>query len=248
MRVFALEYGQIDMDQRVIMPASEAGQRITVPVPGYLIETDDARILVDTGMPRAILQDGSSLAPWMRPLGGEAAHAKETIARLGLAVSDLTHVVATHFHFDHAGGLPEFVGVPIVVQRAAVAAARAGNAQQRAYLDAPGLVWQEIEGDHELVPGVTLLLAEGHTPGHQAVLVELPGAQPLLLAIDTIYTSGQLAADDWGAYSDKDAARASAARLQRIATERNALLVYGHDAAQWATLRHAPAWYGDGAD
>ncbi len=246
MRLYALEYGQIDMDQRVIMPASAAGQRMVVPVPGYLIQTSEATILVDTGMPRAILQDGSVLAPWMRPLGGEAAHARETIARLGLAPSDLTQIVATHFHFDHAGGLPEFPGVPIVVQRAAVAVARAGNAQQQAYLNAPGLIWQEIAGDHDLVPGVTLLLAEGHTPGHQAVLVALPGEQPLLLAIDTIYTSGQLAADDWGAYADKDAAHASAARLQRIATERGALLVYGHDAAQWATLRHAPTWYGDG--
>ena len=246
MRLYALEYGQIDMDQRVIMPAAEAGRRIVVPVPGYLIRSGDATILVDTGMPRAILHDSTPIAPWMRALGGDAAHAKETIGHLGLVPADLTHIVATHFHFDHAGGLPEFPGIPIVVQRAALAAARE-NERQRELADAPGLVYREIDGDHDLAPGVRLLLAEGHAPGHQAVQVDLPG-ESFILAIDTIYTADQLATDDWGAYIDKDAARASAARLQRLAAERGATLVYGHDAAQWATVRRAPAWYGEGAD
>ncbi|CAA9588007.1 MAG: hypothetical protein AVDCRST_MAG18-4274 [uncultured Thermomicrobiales bacterium] len=247
MRLYALELGRIDMDQRVIMPASPPGQRITIPVPGYLIQTGDATILVDTGMPRAILRDSTPIAPWMRALGGEEAHATAAIARLGLAPSDLTHIVATHFHFDHAGGLPEFPGIPIVAQRAALAAARGGNAQQREYVNAPGLLWQEIDGDHDLAPGVRLLLAAGHTPGHQAVLVALPGAASFLLAIDTIYSRQQLAADDWGAYADPDAARASARRLQDLAAAHDATLVYGHDTAQWATLRHAPAYYGDSA-
>ena len=246
MRLYALEYGRIDMDQRVIMPAAQGGRRIVVPVPGYLIQTGDALILVDTGMPRAILRDSTPIAPWMRALGGEEAHATAALARLGHAPSDLTRIVATHFHFDHAGGLPEFPGVPIVAQRAALAAARE-NSRQREYADAPGLVWQEIDGDHDLAPGVRLLLAEGHTPGHQAVLVALPGGESFLLAIDTIYTRDQLATDDWGAYADKDAARASARRVQDLAAAHGATLVYGHDAAQWATLRHAPQWYGAGA-
>ncbi len=245
MRLTMLDFGQIDMDLRVIMPASAPGQRTIVPVPGYLLQTADATILIDTGMPRAILRDSSSIAPWMRALGGEAAHATAALARLGLAPHDLTQIVATHFHFDHAGGLAEFPGIPIVVQEAALAAARAGNPQQQAYANAPGLIWQEINGDHELLPGVQLFLTEGHAPGHQSVLVNLPGAERFLLAIDAIYTPAQLAADDWGAYSDRTAARASARRVQELATKHAATLIYGHDPAQWATLRHAPAYYGE---
>jgi N-acyl homoserine lactone hydrolase len=244
MRLYALEYGQIDMDKRVIMPADRSGTRIVVPVPGYLIQSGDATILVDTGMPRDILRDSGPLAPRMRALGGDDAHAVETIARLGFRPSDLTHIVATHFHFDHAGGLPEFPGIPVVVQRAALAAARGGSAYEQQFVRAPGLVWREIDGDHDLAPGVRLILAPGHAAGHQAVLVELPGGPSCLLAIDTIYTSDQLATDDWGAYQDPDAARASAARVRALAAARDATLVYGHDAAQWATLRHAPEFYG----
>jgi N-acyl homoserine lactone hydrolase len=243
MRLYPLEYGQIDMDKRVIMPADRSGARIVVPVPGYLIQSGDATILVDTGMPRAILRDSTPLAPRMRALGGEAAHAVETIARLGLAPSDLTHIVATHFHFDHAGGLAEFPGVPVVAQRAALAEARITSAYAPLFAADAGFIWREIEGDYDLVPGVRLVATPGHAAGHQAVLVELPGGESFLLAIDTIYTADQLAADDWDAYQDKDAARASAARVQALAAAHNATLVYGHDAPQWATLRHAPGFY-----
>ncbi len=245
MRLYALEYGQIDMDKRVIMPADTSGARITVPVPGYLIRSGDATILVDTGMPRDILRDSGPLAPRMRALGGEAAHAVETIARLGFTPSDLTHIVATHFHFDHAGGLAEFPGVPIVAQRAALAEARITSAYAPLFAADSGFSWQEIEGDHDLAPGVRLVATPGHAAGHMAVLVELPGGEAFLLAIDTIYTADQLATDDWGVYRDADAARASAARVQALAAAHGAVLVYGHDAAQWATLRHAPGFYGE---
>ena len=245
MRLYALEYGQIDMDRRVIMPADRSGERIVVPVPGYLIQSGDATILVDTGMPRDILRDSAPLAPRMRALGGEAAHAVETLARLGFRPADLTQIVATHFHFDHAGGLAEFPGVPIVAQRAALAEARITVAYAPLFAADSGFVWREIAGDHDLAPGVRLLATPGHAAGHMAVLVELPGGPAFLLAIDTIYTAQQLATDDWGAYKDKDAAKASAARVQTLAATHNATLVYGHDPAQWATLRHAPEFYGE---
>ncbi|MDP9371216.1 MAG: MBL fold metallo-hydrolase, partial [Chloroflexota bacterium] len=95
----------------------------------------------------------------------------------------------------------------------------------------------------DLLPGVRLLETGGHTPGHQSVLVTTPTDGPFLLAIDAIYNRAQLAADDWGAYADREAARLSARRIQALAEQTGATLVYGHDAAQWRDLRHAPEHY-----
>lgn len=246
-RLYPLHLGSLDMDQRAIVPASAPGQWIRIPVPGYLIRAQDpsggeALVLVDTGMARAVLSGAAGIGKLMRPAEIAGAFVTERLAELGVRPADLTHIVATHFHFDHAGGLESFPGTPIVVQRAALAAARDGRPRERAIAENTHLNWRVVDGDVELLPGVRLLETPGHTPGHQSVLVETASG-PFLLAIDAIYSRAQLAADDWGAYADQDIARASARKVQRIAAETGATLVYGHDAAQWAGLRHAPAYY-----
>jgi N-acyl homoserine lactone hydrolase len=243
MRLYLLELGQIDMDRRVIMPASPPGERLVLPVPGYLIQDGAATVLIDTGMPRAVLAGAEGIGPLMRPRGGEEAHVVSRLAALGVSPEAVTHVVATHFHFDHAGALGDFPHARIVAQRAAVEAARAGSPREQALVGAPGLNWQLVDGDTDLIPGVRLLRTDGHAVGHQSVFVTLPGSRRFLLAIDAIYSRDQIAADDWGAYVDRDAARASANRVQDLAAATGATLIYGHDAAQWQQLRHAPEWY-----
>src|SRR6266536_920272 len=44
--------------------------------------------------------------------------------------------------------------------------------------DLPGYRWRLLDGAAEIVPGVTALRSDGHTPGHQSLLVELPETRP----------------------------------------------------------------------
>src|SRR2546428_145239 len=57
----------------------------------------------------------------------------------------------------------------------------------RKNFDLPGSRWRLLDGDTELVPGVTVLRTDGHTPGHQSLLVELPESGPVVLAGDSCY-------------------------------------------------------------
>jgi L-ascorbate metabolism protein UlaG (beta-lactamase superfamily) len=82
-------------------------------------------------------------------------------------------VVNTHLHFDHCGGNRLFPGVPIHVQRRELADARTeDNYTVREWVDFPGATYVEHDGDAEILPGVSLLPAPGHTSGHQIVVVE----------------------------------------------------------------------------
>ena len=88
-------------------------------------------------------------------------------------VSRVAVVVNTHLHFDHCGGNRLFPGIPIHVQRRELADARTKDDYTvREWVDFPGATYVEHDGEVEILPGVRLLPAPGHTAGHQIVVVE----------------------------------------------------------------------------
>ena len=102
-----------------------------------------------------------------------------------------------------------------------------------------------MDGDTELLPGITLIALSGHVAGHQAVLVRLLETGPVLLAIDAINTAGQADGGPGGPVDqDADGVRESVRKLRGvIEREGVTLTVYGHDTAQWNELRLAPEYY-----
>src|SRR5919201_112928 len=75
---------------------------------------------------------------------------------------------------DHpAGGIRLFPGVPIHVQARELAdASSLDDYTIREWVDFDGATYVEHEGEVELLPGIRLLPAPGHTDGHQLVVVE----------------------------------------------------------------------------
>src|SRR5437764_12681178 len=108
MRLYLLTLGMIDMDRRVTMPASPPGERVQLPVPGYLIRGEGATILVDTGMSREVLAGAVDFGGRMRPIDTGGAYVVDRLAGLGVRPGAVTHGVATPLHFDHAWGLGDF--------------------------------------------------------------------------------------------------------------------------------------------
>src|SRR5690242_19657032 len=85
-------------------------------------------------------------------------------------------VVNTHLHFDHCGGNHLFAGLPIYVQRQELDDARTQDDYTiRDWVDAPGVSYEQVDGELELLPGVRLVPAPGHTRGMQVVVVESDG-------------------------------------------------------------------------
>jgi N-acyl homoserine lactone hydrolase len=209
----------------------------------YLIQMGDGKhVLVDSGPP-----------PGLRgPVLPAPEHAKnviEHLAELGLRPADVDLLICSHFDVDHVGLHDAFAGAELVVQRAHYARARAGHerfAPGRAHWDHPALRYRLVDGDTELLPGLTLIETSGHTAGHQSVLVRLPRTGPVLLAIDAVALERLFTPDRPASPLDDDEAqlRASTRKLlDLVAREHVALVVFGHDGRQWQTLRRAPASY-----
>jgi N-acyl homoserine lactone hydrolase len=143
-----------------------------MPVYIHVIDHPDARVLVDTGMTE-LHPAVDDLDPRLYPLSD---------ADLDLAGIDL--VVNTHLHFDHCGGNHLFAGRPIYVQRQELHDARSlEDYTIREWVDPPGVEYRPVDGELELLPGLRLVPAPGHTRGMQVVVVETAG-RPLVVGGD----------------------------------------------------------------
>src|SRR3954447_12251138 len=150
-----------------------------MPVNVHIIEHPDARVLVDTGMTE-LHPAVADMDPRLQPLSEQ-----------DLDLDSIDIVVSTHLHYDHCGGNHLFAGKPIYVQRQELEDARAGNYTIPEWVDAPGVEYVEVDGEQELLPGLRLVPAPGHTDGMQMVVIE-NGGRPVIVGGDVAVWPGEL--------------------------------------------------------
>ncbi|HVW87943.1 MAG TPA: MBL fold metallo-hydrolase [Gaiellaceae bacterium] len=149
------------------------------PVYVHVIDHPDARVLVDTGMTE-LRPEVMDMDPRLTPLTGQD---------FDLAAVDI--VVNTHLHFDHCGGNHLFAGRPIYVQRNELEDARGEDYTIPEWVDAPGVSYEEVDGELELLPGLRLVPAPGHSRGMQIVVVETAG-RPVVVGGDVAVRHAEL--------------------------------------------------------
>ena len=210
----------------------------------YLIETDDGKhILIDSGLP------ADATLPARMPPAREKKNVIEHLSDLGLHPDDIDILICTHFDMDHAGYHDAFTRAELIVQRTHYELARNGHprfADARAHWDHPALHYRMIDGDIEILPGLTLLETSGHTTGHQSVLVRLPKMGPVLLTIDAVVMQHVFTPDRkaWPMDENEEELRASTRKLlELVEREQVELVIFGHDGRQWQTLKKAPEYY-----
>jgi N-acyl homoserine lactone hydrolase len=155
------------------------GERMPVYV--HVIDHADARVLVDTGLTE-LHPAVADLDPLLSPLSKQ----------VDFDVAGIDVVINTHLHFDHCGGNHLFAGRPTYVQRRELDDARSKDDYTiREWVEAPGVQYIPVDGELEVLPGLRLVPAPGHTPGSQVVVVET-GGRPVVICGDTAVFFGEL--------------------------------------------------------
>lgn len=151
------------------------GERM--PVNLHVIDHPQGRILVDTGI---------------RELHPAAADMEPRLYTFPVDPDSIDIVVNTHLHFDHCGNNHLFAGKPIYVQRRELDDARSKEGYTiPEWVDPPGVSYVIVDGEHQILPGIRLVPAPGHSDGLQIVVIE-SGGRPIIVGGDVAVWFGEL--------------------------------------------------------
>ena len=154
-------------------------------VVAHLLRAGDGRLfLFDTGIGAGDPRLDARYHPVERSLD-------DALLGLGHALGEVVAATNCHLHADHAGQNHRLAGVPIYVQAAERAAADRPGYTVGEWVDGPGLRYEWIDGDREVLPGLRILASPGHTAGHQSLLVATRRGR-VLLAGQAVYSR-----DEW---------------------------------------------------
>ena len=185
-----------DCQLAAYVPDAPADVTLDLPCYCWLLRDAGAAVLVDTGPDAKPEEDvGYEVA------GDTRAALLRGLRAAGVTPGEITTIVHTHLHQDHVQNDALFANAEVVVQRRELEAALDGEARcrglsaaERAALAAGpyaasqdaglwyvgtaalaarlGARLRTVDGEVEILPGITVTPSGGHTAGHQSVLVE----------------------------------------------------------------------------
>jgi len=162
---------------------------------------------------------------------------------VGVRPEEVTVVVNSHLHFDHAGNNGAFPRATFVVQREHLAFARAHRQGfPSVYWEIPELTYLPADGRTRIAKGVEVVTTPGHAAGHQSLVVDLPETGRVVLCGDAAFTRENLERGETPAL-DPEAAKVSLALIRSLVNHDLDRCFVSHDAAAWSRWRHAPEPY-----
>lgn len=232
-----------------------------LPIYAWAIEQGDRIVLVDTGETAQVHESGyhPQWHPFYRRAVEFNVRPEEELGprlrELGISPGAISHVILTHLHTDHAGGLRHVVGCRILVQAEELQRARGFTGKLNGYLPHRLPKWWRPEllsfrngpvgpfAESADVTGtgeVLVIPTPGHTPGHVSVLVQ--GTPSVLLAGDTSYLQELLIQDKVdGVSPNESVSRETLGKIRDLARERPLVYCPAHDPESATRLKNATA-------
>ena len=217
-----IKNASVEDTKAALAKAGMTTEYMPIPLTVVFLKVGDKLIMVDSG---------SGVGQWQPT----AVDLPGNIKAAGIDPTKISTILISHFHPDHIFGLmqkgtnePVYPNAELVV-----------NATEYKWWTEPGRVeklpegrkalgtriqtvfptWKNfklVEGEKDVAPGITLVNAPGHTPGHSAFLLS-SGNQQLMISNDTAYVPALLAPHpEWQGAYDQDGPLAVESRRKLI--------------------------------
>lgn len=250
LRLYLFTCGSLQFDPSVYLPDQPRGEKVKGPIPFYLLEHPQGRVLVDTGCHPAVAEDPvaawGSLTRAFYPTVGKEDLASEQLRRIGIAPDSIDTVVCTHLHMDHAGGNSLFPGARFLVHSKEWEAVQDSSLEGKGYFSKDWnhpLAYIQVGDGYDLFgDGSAVLRAlPGHSSGHMGLILKLERAGTVVLGIDAAPMVANIGGPLPRNVADPMEAQRSAGTLRDL-TLQGARVICGHDPDQWASLPLAPSY------
>jgi glyoxylase-like metal-dependent hydrolase (beta-lactamase superfamily II) len=180
--------------------SSNERNQVQAGLNSLLVRTGDKNVLIETGI-------GNKMPERLVRVYGQPAQLLENMAAAGIAPDDIDLVINTHLHFDHCGWntirkdgnvLPTFPRAKYYVQE--------GEWKHgRLQLERDAVSYMSdnydplirsgqmelLQGNREIVPGISVRVFSGHTGHMQGVIIESGGKKACYIS-DLIPTSAHV--------------------------------------------------------
>ena len=191
-RIYPINTGWIKVDHGTyLFWKGNAGTDMSIPVICYLVDTGDHLIMVDTGLP-----DEERASKWHHDCDKrDCLDSPDAVRHLGFNPGDVDICLFTHLHWDHTHNMKAFPNARYICTAEELRWAHNPlPLYYRSYespmlgIESPftGCAFEVVEGDAEIVPGVSVFPTPGHTPGHQCVTVATSTGN-IVIAGDAIF-------------------------------------------------------------
>jgi glyoxylase-like metal-dependent hydrolase (beta-lactamase superfamily II) len=215
---------------------------VPMSIHNLLIQVAGKNIIVDTGFGNMLSDD---VQKRYNMTYSDGTH--KGLATIGLSAEDIDIVIDTHLHSDHCTGnhrinsdgeiVPAFPNAEYVTQRREYEDALKPNERTRATYLLPNYVplaesgqMRLLDGDTEIVSGVTGIVTPGHTPAHMSVRIESNGEYGAFLCDLSTYA---IHFERLGWMTSFDVLPLVTLETKRVwqqwALETNAVLIFAHD-------------------
>jgi len=253
LEIHVFDTGSVSLPRGFLFQGGSWAERVELPIPAFVIRHPSGRTIVfDTGFSEQVNRDPNHYLGFFASVVGRFAMAAEQglaaqMREAGIDLAGVSHVVLSHLHFDHAGGVEKFPDAEIVVSYAERSRARHADGTFSFFNPADFASvnrWREIDFDdgapyatfasHVDLLGddsVHLVPLPGHTIGSLGVVVRLEDG-PVLLAGDAaaVEESWRFAAMPFVA-EDRDLWWETIWRIKKLQQlVPGALVLGGHDA------------------
>lgn len=214
------------------------------PILAFLVIHPQGILLYDTGCNAEILDQRPPNLKNLFPFySTEAERLENRLSEVGLQCKDVNIVVASHMHFDHAGNLHLFKDKRILVPKddftRGLVTTHSDPKYTGAYLkssfDIEGMHYELLEEDMEILPGIELVILEGHVPSLLGLVVHLKESGTVICPSDAIPLRMNYGPPPRlpGAVYDSLGFERTIKKVRKLQKAYNAQIFYSHDKDQY---------------